>query len=191
VARVQGAGYRSYSYGRAYGHGSYSVVTTRDVETDEHYQRITELEQVNGVAMVNRLLLPEKLQDDYELRQAAAKLHADILLIYTLDTVFSVDNDLAPLSVITLGLSPNEKARVRSTASAVLMDTRNGYIYGVMESSAHGDQLANSWTSEAAVDQVRRRVETEAFDDLVGELERLWPQIVQQYAAGSTALKTR
>jgi len=183
VARIQGSGYRSYSYGHAYGRGKYSVLTTRDVETQAHFEQIAGLPQVRGVAMISRMLLPDQLNDDHELRQAAAKLQADMLFVYTLDTVFSVDNDLVPLSVITLGLSPNEKARVRCTASGVLMDTRNGYLYGVVESTSAGDQLANAWTSKAAVDQVRRRVEAEAFDDLVNEFVRLWPSVVEQYAS--------
>jgi hypothetical protein len=59
-----------------------------------------------------------------------------VLLVYTLDTTFVVEDKAAPLSVVSLGLFPNHLARVVCTASAVLMDTRNGYVYGVAEGTA-------------------------------------------------------
>ena len=86
---------------------------------------------------------------DLELREAAAALHADIVLIYTIDTGFQVEDHLSPLSVVTLGLSPNQTAQIVTTATAVLMDTRNGYIYGYSEATEHGFQLTNAWLESA------------------------------------------
>jgi hypothetical protein len=181
VARVQGTPYDSRTV-QTWGRGRYCVVTTRDIEKSEHVDRLAKMPMVIGVAPVNRLLLPMELHSDLELRQAAATLHADLLLIYTIDTSFNVDDKAAPLTVISLGLSPNQVARVNCTASALLMDTRNGYIYGVAEASDRSSQLANAWTSEQAVDDARRRVESRAFDKLVGELEKTWTGVVHQYA---------
>src|SRR5258706_577198 len=82
---------------------------------------------------------------------------ADMLLVYAVDTTFRGQDNAAPLSVITLGLSPNQQAQVVCTASAVLMDTRNGYIYGVAEATDRGTQLTSAWTSGSAVDQARTR----------------------------------
>src|SRR5258708_22888180 len=120
IARLQAPGYRSAT-AQGFGEGRYSVVTTRDVEPDSAVDRLQKLPMVSGVAPISRLLLPERLQSDVELRHAAAQLHADMLLVYTLDTTFS-KNDLAePLTLITLGISPNQKASIVSTASAVLV----------------------------------------------------------------------
>jgi hypothetical protein len=110
-------------------------------------------------------------------------MHADVLLIYTLDTTFLVEDKVAPLTVVTLGLSPNQQAKVVCTASALLMDTRNGYLYGLAEATDRQDQLASAWTSGAAVDQARRRTETKAFSKLVAELEKTWAGVVQTYAS--------
>ncbi len=181
TVRVQSPGYRSYSLHHAYGRGAYTVVTQREVEKDEHFQRILNLDGIAGLAAIGRMLLSEDLTSDMQLRLAASKLHADLVLIYTLDTAFWRENEMSPLSIITLGLFPDEHARVITTASAILMDTRSGYIYGVAESTAEDRQLANAWTSQAAIDQVRRRVEAESFDDLVSELEKLWPSIYTRY----------
>jgi hypothetical protein len=105
-----------------------------------------------------------------------------VVLVYTLDTTFQVQDVAAPLTVITLGLSPNQVAHVSCTASAVLMDTRNGYVYGVAEETEQQNQLASSWTSDAAVDQTRKRVEAKAFDKLVTSLEATWREIVSSHS---------
>src|SRR3954452_12035669 len=85
VARVQAPGYRSET-AESWGRGRYSIVTTRDVEADATTERIAKLPLVAGVVPINRLLLPHQLNSDLELRQAAAQLHADVLLVYTLGT---------------------------------------------------------------------------------------------------------
>jgi hypothetical protein len=139
---------------------------------------------VSGVGPINRLLLPTHLETDRELREAAARMHADVLLLYTLDTTFQVEDKAAPLTVVSLGLSPNKQAKVLCTASALLMDTRNGYLYGVAEATDHQDQFTSAWTSATAVDQTRRRTESKAFGKLVGELEKTWAGVVQTYARG-------
>jgi len=179
VVRIQAPGYRSAT-AESWGQGAYSIVTTQDIEGEEAaLEKLGKLPMVKGLAPVNRLLLPSQLNSDLELRQAAGALHADMLLIYTLDTSFNVEDVALPLSVITIGLSPNEIARVNCTASAVLLDTRNGYVYGVAEASEKQKQLANAWTNEAAVDQTRRRVEASAFSKLVGNLEGMWTGVVK------------
>jgi hypothetical protein len=93
VVRIQAPSYRSAT-AQGWGNGRYSIVATRDVEPETAAQRLARLPMVRGVAPINRLLLPEQLQSDVELRHAAAQLHAEMLLIYTLDTTFQ-KNDLA------------------------------------------------------------------------------------------------
>jgi hypothetical protein len=181
VARVQAPRYRSYT-ANSYGDGAYSIVTTRDIEEPAQMERLSKLHLVNGVAPIGRLILPTQLKSDMELRQAAAQLHADMLLIYTLDTTFQSDEVAAPLTIITLGLAPNHKLRVVSTASALLMDTRNGYLYGVAEFTDVRKNLSSAWTSDSAVDETRRDAERAAFTGLVGELEKTWASVVRQYA---------
>ncbi|HSU68642.1 MAG TPA: hypothetical protein VLJ39_17305 [Tepidisphaeraceae bacterium] len=179
VVRVQSSGYSSAT-AQGWGSGAYSVVTQRDIENQEDkLKEIRKLPMVSDVAPLNRLLLPTEFHSDLELRQAAASLHADMLLVYTLDTTFNVEDVAAPLTVVSLGLSPNQVAHVGCTASAVLLDTRNGYVYGLAEATERQSQLASGWTNEAAVDQTRRRVEAKAFEKLVTGFETSWPSIVQ------------
>jgi hypothetical protein len=182
VARVQEGGYASYS-ARGWGHGRYSVVTTRDIESDEDLERLADLEGIDAASRVGRPLLPDSLSDDRELRAAAASLGADLLLVYSLDTTFRTEDGFAPLTVVSLGLFPTKTARVSSTASAVILDTRSGHVYAACESTEDTTQLANAWTSNAAVDQSRRRAEERAWDGLLREVEGNWAGVVRRIAA--------
>ena len=58
VVRVQEQGYCSAT-ARGYGHGSFTVVTTRDVESDDAFDKLAALPMVNGIAPLNRIVLPE------------------------------------------------------------------------------------------------------------------------------------
>jgi hypothetical protein len=182
VVRVQAPGYSSYTCANSYGSGRYSIVTTRDVESDQAIAQLGNLPLVTGVAPVNRLLLPEQLESDKEIRQAAAALHADLVLIYTFDTAFQSTNGSTTLAVVSLGLFPTEVSRVTTTASAVLLDTRNGYVYAVAEATAQDDTFSSPWASEDAVDSVRRRTERQAFDKLIADFHRAWAGVINTYA---------
>src|SRR5437763_4972264 len=85
VVRVQAPGYQSNT-AQGFGSGAFCVVTTRDIEKPEQIERLSKLPMVSGIAPVNRLLLTQELQSDLQLREAAAHLQAQMLLIYTLDT---------------------------------------------------------------------------------------------------------
>jgi hypothetical protein len=179
VVRLQAPDYRS-STAQGFGTGRYSVVTTRDIESPDAMARLERLPKVTGIAAVNRVILPSHFDSDQELRHAAAQLHADMLLVYTLDTTFQ-KNDLAePLTLITLGISPNQKATIVTTASAVLMDTRNGYVYGVCEATARTSKMMGAWGSSDAIDETRLKVEAQAFEKLVGEFEKTWTGVVRE-----------
>ena len=133
LARAQASGYYPRS-NQCYGEGRYCVVTTGDIETEEDLERISQLPLVSGVAAMGRILLPPKLDSIKDLRRAAATLRTDLLLVYTLDTGFRIENtDIGPLALISLGFLPNKEARVTSTASAALFDVRTGFLYGVAE----------------------------------------------------------
>jgi hypothetical protein len=180
VVRVQGRSYASHTM-RGYGSGNFTIVSARDVETDDHFQRIVALSMVRSVQPLNRLVIPERLNSARQLRQAAAEAQCDMLLLYTFETAFGTESKLAPLSVFTIGLFPEREARVTSTASAALIDTRNGYLYGLAEATSRTTQVANAWTSAAAVDDSRRRAERAAFEQLVQSIESMWHGVVRQY----------
>jgi hypothetical protein len=180
VVRIQAPKYRSYG-AEGYADGDFSVVTVREFEDDSHFKRLQSMPEVEGVAPLNRLLLPLRLKGNEQLRQAAAKLQTDILLVYTIDTVFFDRQKSVALSVISFGFLPTKDVRVTSTASALLIDVRSGFIYGAAENTQRAEQGAGVWSTAAAAEETRVKTEKAAFDNLIGEIEKLWPDVVSRY----------
>lgn len=188
IVRAQGPRYTNYylsQHGNGTGDGKYTVITVREVEEQTQLERIVALDQVAGVTGINRLLLPPNLQGERELRAAAARLQADLLLLYTFETTFHDQNAAKPLSVITLGLSPTRKITAITTVSALLVDTRSGYIHGTFEVTENAKTLSTSWSSADSADAVRRETERAAFAKLVDEFVAAWPRVVKAGAASN------
>jgi len=186
AVRVQAPAYTNYyldSNGGKYGTGRYSVIVAREVEEPSQLDRITRLPNVAGLVALNRLLLPARLDSDREIREAASRLQADLVLLYTFDTSFFDADAAKPLSVITLGLSPTRQIRATTTVSGLLIDTRTGYIYSAYEVTDKEGTLATSWGSRDTADQVRRDTEKAAFKKLVDEFDSSWSQVVARAKA--------
>lgn len=182
VARVQASDYRSRT-SDSYGSGRYSVVTARDVEDAADFSKLAGMDMVADVAPVGRLLLPEQLNTIKDLRLSAARLNADMLLIYSIDTAFEVDGEaLSPLSAITLSFLPGKQAFVSSTTSGLLVDVRTGYAYGVAEATERNVQRTTPWDSADAVDRARLESEAASFKHFIGKVDTLWDDTLRQYA---------
>jgi hypothetical protein len=181
IVRVQGAGYQSYT-SHGYGRGNYSVITTRDIETEADFTRLAAMPEVVDVGGVNRLLVPAVLNSADDLRQAAAALQADIVLMYTIDTAFRTETQqIGPMQLVSLGFFPNKKAKVASTCALAFIDTRTGFIYGVAESTASEEQRSDMWNKEEAIEKARAKAERAAFTAALAEAEKLWGSITARY----------
>ena len=188
VVRIQAPRYRSYyteREGGVYGQGRYSVITVKEVEDEADIQRIAGLPEVGGLISISTLLLPPKLESDRELREAAARLKADMVLLYSFDTSFHANDASVALNVITLGLSPTRRIYVRVAASALLIDTRTGFIYAALEANEKREATTNAWESRETADRARRNAEKAAFKALVAEFEKNWPRIVERAKSGA------
>lgn len=190
VARVQASGYVSRSaYG--YGTGNFSVLTTRDIETDDDFEFFASLPGVAAVGALNRLLLPLDLRSTRDLRQAAAQLRGDILLIYTIDTQFHSENQLVgPLTLVTLGVFASEKSSIVTTCAAVLVDVRTGFVYGVAEGTANQTRRSSPWTTENAIEKARLKTEREAFGSAMKEVAKVWSSVNARYGATTADLRS-
>ena len=184
AVRVQAPAY-SNEYlrqnGGQYGTGRYSVITVREVEEQAQFDRIAALPQVSGLVTLNRMLLPARLEGDREVRAAAARLQADLVFLYTFDTAFFDTDAAKPLTVITLGLSPTRKITAVTTVSALLLDTRTGYVYSAYEVTEREATMSTSWGSRDTADEARRKTERRAFGKLVDELVASWPKLLQRH----------
>jgi hypothetical protein len=188
MVRVQAPRYRSYftdQEGGVYGEGRYSVITVKEVEDETNLQQIAKLPEIGGLITISRLLLPEHLTSDRELREAAARLKADMVLLYTFDTTFHNNDASTTLNFITLGISPTRKVFVHVAASALIIDTRTGFIYAALEANEKRELRSNAWESGEAADRARQDAEKAAFKSLVGELEKNWPQVVERAKKGA------
>lgn len=174
---IHGAGYRNYRLSTHHS-GRYSVITAIESETPADFERLRKLPMIRDIVFMNSLVLPATLESDGNLRSAAAALHADMLFIYTFDTTFTNDDFASPLMVVTLGLFPGTTAKVSTTASGLLLDTRTGYIYAVATGHSKKSQLANAWTSKEEADDARLRAESDAFKELVTGIEQTWPKLM-------------
>jgi hypothetical protein len=184
AVRVQSPDYSNYHLrqnGGQYGSGRYSVITTREVEEQSQFDRIVSLPQVSGVVALNRMLLPPRLENDREIREAASRLQAELVFLYTFETAFFDKDAAKPLTVITLGLSPTRKITALTTASALLMDTRTGYIYSAYEVTEREATVSTSWSSKDTADETRRKTERRAFGKLVDELVASWSTLLQRH----------
>lgn len=187
TVRVQAPRYRSYyteREGGVYGHGRFSVVMVKEVEQEADLQRLAHLPQVGGLITLSTLLLPENLESDKDLREAAARLKADMVLLYTFDTSFHDNDASVALNVITLGLSPTRHIYVHVAASALLIDTRTGFIYAALEANEKRQTQTNAWESSESADRARREAEQVAFKALVSEFEQSWPTILARVQQG-------
>ncbi len=173
VVRVQQNGYRSQT-DKGHGSGRYSILTSSELESEKHLKQINQLPRVAGVVRIAPLLLPSKLESVEEIRSAAAQLRTDFIILYTLDTEVKRGDLFVPLSVVSLGLSPTQTHEIQSTASALLVDTRTGYLYGSIEEKSTKKGLATGWGQHYAIDQDRIDTEQEAFDEMVDSFEGLW-----------------
>lgn len=187
IVRIQAPGYLSRT-NSGYGTGRYSVVTVRDVEDQDLFAGISALPMVGGLAPLSRIILPRNLESIRDLRISAARLRTDLVLIYSVDTVFHVEGTpLGPLSLITLGLLPDKKAFVSSTTSGAMVDVRTGFVYGVSEATEREEQLATIWNTQDIIDGARLKSETKSFRSFVGEFKKLWENIIAQYATGESS----
>lgn len=181
AVRVQAPAYRSLS-ASGYGKGHFSVITPPELMTPTQLQALVQWPQVAKVSIFDVSLLPEKFDSLADLRFAAAKMQADVLLVYTVETVFHVNGrDHDPASKIKLGDPPDADATVTSMASLAFIDVRTGFTYGATQASATVDGLADAWRSDAALDAKRLDAERQAFAALLVAAEKSWNGIVGRY----------
>ncbi len=186
IARIQSPVYTNWKHQRPMYYqpeSNFSMVLTRDVEEDEAFKKLNDLDRVNQASPFNRLLLPYNYKSIKDLRLAAAKMKAEMLLVYTFDTEFIIDTkNYGPQNVFALGYLKNKDVKVVTTASAAIFDVQTEYLYGLAEATAKESKKSNAWKKQDEVDALRINTEKEAFKGLVTEIERIWGDLKNEYA---------
>jgi len=159
------------------------IEPVRDIETEDQLRELASWPMVGQVAPLNRLLVPNFIAAESELRAAAGSMHADMLLIYTLSTDATIDDfDIGPLGIVLLGFAPNQFAKANTTVSAIIVDVRTGFVYGSAEFTATAEKIANAYSKWDARDDCTRTSERKALAGLLPHLETTWTGIVNEYA---------
>lgn len=181
IVRIQAPDYKSLST-EAYGSGRFTAITTQELLTDEQLEAVSKWPSVAAVVPVTRLTIPARLDSVDDLRVAGARVQADILMVYTIDTTFRIQGKgYGPLTAISLGIIPDRDAYITATASAVLIDVRSGFVYGVAEATAKTSGLTNVWESSNTVDRKRIQAEEDSFTQLMDQVAKTWAGVSRQY----------
>ncbi len=147
---------------------------------------LNSLPQLARTATVSPVIVGEtdrehRVTADLRIREAAAKLHADAVLILSSETQATDGQIVAPLSTLSLGLLPNKRYELIATALAALVDTRTGYIYGTLEKSRARSGLTMSWGSDDVIRSVRSKVERDATEKLFADFPAFWRGVVDTH----------
>lgn len=173
VVRVQAADYESAS-AETLSAGSFSVVPV-DGLSRETVDAVSRWPLVTDAQPLPVALLPEHIESLDDLRLAAAKSLADVLVVYTLDTRFELGGErIEPMAELSVGEAPEAASGIVSTAFAVLLDVRTGHALAATQASARVDDLAEAWRSTAALDRRRTEAERQALSALLSESGRVW-----------------
>ena len=108
------------------------------------------------------------------IRRGSARQHLDYVLIYEVsDTSDKTRNALqiADLSILGLFVLPSRNIKVDSTASAMLIDVRNGYPYGTASGFAERKTVTTSVGSRGRKNKLKDKARIIAVEELTGEVE--------------------
>jgi hypothetical protein len=108
------------------------------------------------------------------IRLGAARQHVDAVLIYTV--AYASTDKISPLSLLDLTivgayLVPSRSIRGEATATALLLDVRNGYPYGTATTDAHQGGFVPSIGSRQESQDLAQDAEVDAVGKLTAELD--------------------
>ncbi len=108
------------------------------------------------------------------IRRGSARQHLDYVLIYEVtDTADQNRNALqvADLSILGLFILPSRNIKVDSTATAMLIDVRNGYPYGTATAFAERKAVTTSVGSRGRKAKLKDKARVIAVENLTDDVE--------------------
>jgi hypothetical protein len=122
------------------------------------------------------------------IRRGSARQHLDYVLIYEVtDMSDSHSNALrvADLSVLGLFMLPTRDVKAEATASAMLIDVRNGYPYGTASSFADKRAISTAIGKHSKTRKLSDKARQVAVKELTGEVSK----VMQELKAAETNIK--
>jgi hypothetical protein len=114
------------------------------------------------------------------IRVTAARQHLDAVLVYEVDaTADSKNNPLAIADWTLIGafVLPSQNVKAEGVAQALLLDVRNGYPYGTIRATADDKTIAARFANHEAEENLSKRVQTAAVQNLAHEARDLMRQL--------------
>jgi hypothetical protein len=177
VIRVQGPGYRSAA-SEGTNCGRYCAVAGAD-SAQPVLKALSGWPSVGSAVALDAGLLPSHLDSLTDLRWAAAKLQADVMFVYTLDTKFVVGGHaLEPGARLPSARPAGDAGRIDCLASGQFFDVRTGAGLG----QAHGTAsrgLDDAWGSISRLEDGRLQTEDAAVASLLGDARSVWTRLAQ------------
>lgn len=181
LVRVQAPSYQSFS-AAGLGNGRYTVLPGAELPGAQPLAAVAGWPKVAEAAPLDIALLPPRLDSLEDLRLAAAKTQADVLMVYTLDTTFAKGGQpYAPRAALKLDPKLAPDLLVQSQATALFIDVRTGYQYAQVQARVQRGDLGSALSSGPALDDKRREAEQAALAELLQRAQQAWNGIASRY----------
>ena len=116
----------------------------------------------------------ERAQIVNDIRRGSARQHLDYVLIYEVTDSSGQSRNalqLADLSILGLFVFPSRNMKVDSTATAMLIDVRNGYPYGTATAFAERKAITTVIGSNGRKERLKDKARLLAVEELSDEVE--------------------
>lgn len=134
---------------------------------------------------------PDMVREALEtIRLAAARQHVDAVFVYETDgTADSRNNPLsiADWTVIGAFVLPSQDVKAQGVAQGSLIDVRNGYHYGTVQSFADDKTTSARFSNLEAQRDLAKKVQAAAVQNLARETRGLMQQLKVKLAAAAPA----
>jgi hypothetical protein len=179
-----------YDYGTSYQYGERhpEIMVLENLQGDEAagWQKFTEMKLANNRRVIEQIqflspLLVDGLPTLKKLRDAAAIVHAPMLLVYVQqDDTAGGYNDAAVAYWTFVGLFfvPGNTVGYYSTCQAILVDTQTGYILA----TAQSDAMREEKVLPGMVDTVKLRLRTQARAESLQQIQQNCRTAINQMA---------
>lgn len=133
-----------------------------------------------------------------DIRRGSARQHLDHVLIYEVNAVSKKQSNslrLADLTILGLYVLPSRDVKIEASASAILIDVRNGYPYGTASAFAQKSKAVTSAGSRKAKAKLSEAARLRAVENLSNDVEtfmqELWTKSAAYKAAQNKASQTK
>ncbi|MEQ9317152.1 MAG: hypothetical protein RLN72_14965 [Henriciella sp.] len=109
-----------------------------------------------------------------DIRRGAARQHLDYVLIYEVGSARAEKANglaLSDLTIIGMFVLPSRDIEIEATASAILVDVRNGYPYATLTGFAEKDGMARPVSAVSKTRSLSEEAELRAVEHLAEEAE--------------------